>query len=279
LGEPDRVIQIGEQKVPAEGILEYRYVYIDSPFDHDVWIRAVDIRPGNTRVLHHVIATSVLEENGKERERALAGYAPGMGPDEFPEATAILLRKGSKIKFQLHYTVSGKPETDSTRLGLYLAKEKPKQELRGGVVINTHIRIPAGAREHLETKTNNFTRDVLLYSMNPHMHYRGKSMRYEAHYPDGTKEVLLSVPRYHFNWQRGYKLATPKLLPKGTDLVVYAVWDNSELNHDNPDPNRVVKWGEQTFDEMFFASYQYTYAGQDLRKASPKVLKPADETQ
>ena len=271
LGKPDSVINIGEQSVPAEGVLEYRYVFVDSPFDKDVWIRAVDVRPGNTRVLHHVIATSVIQEKGKDRERALAGYAPGMGPDQFPNGTAILLRKGSRIKFQLHYTVSGKPEIDAARLGLYLAKEPVRQELHSQVVIDQKFRIPAGAREFEASRTNRFSRDILLYSMNPHMHYRGKSMRYEAHYPDGKKEVLLSVPRYHFNWQRAYKLKEPKLLPKGTELVVYAVWDNSELNHDNPDPTREVTWGEQTFDEMFFASYTYTHAGQDLTKLAAKV--------
>jgi hypothetical protein len=277
LGKPDYVIDIGEQSVPAEGIVQYRYIFIDSPADKDVWVRAVDVRPGNTRVLHHVIAWSVTNDNGKETERWLAGYAPGMGADEFPQGTAVLLPKGARLKFQMHYTVSGKPETDATRLGIYLAKEPPRQELRTGVVLNQRLKIPPGAREHLESKTNRISRDVLLYSMNPHMHYRGKAMRYEAHYPDGKKEVLLSVPRYHFNWQRGYSLKQPKLLPKGTQLVVYAVWDNSELNHDNPDPKREVPWGEQTFDEMFFASYQFTNAAEDLTKVAVKT--PPRESQ
>lgn len=270
LGQPDHVMEIERQEVPAEGVLEYRYVHIPSPFPEDVWIRAVDVRPGNTRVLHHIIASSYLTNKDGEKKdiRSLAGYAPGMGVDVFPEGTAVLLKANSTIEFQLHYTVSGKPETDATRLGIYLSKEPPQKELRSGVVIHTKFKIPPGDRSFTVCKTNTFDRDVRLFSMNPHMHYRGKSMRYEAHYPNGRQEVLLSTPNYHFNWQRSYQFAEPKLLPAGTKLVVYATWDNSTLNPSNPDPAREVPWGEQTFDEMFFASYRYIHAGPKVTAAA-----------
>jgi hypothetical protein len=164
------------------------------------------------------------------------------------------------MKFQMHYTASGKEEVDATRLGLYLAKQPPSQELRTGVIMNTKIKIAPYASDHHEQKSQRIDRDVLLFSMNPHMHFRGKAMSYEAQYPDGKREILLSVPNYNFNWQRSYILREPKLLPKGTRLTVHATWDNSKLNHDNPDPSREVPWGEQSFDEMLFASFQYIHA-------------------
>ncbi len=260
LGTPDFTVQIPEQSVAAEGVFDYRYVTVDTPNTEDVWLRAVEIVPGNTRVLHHIIATTIMPGEDRDRnQKALSGYAPGMGPDMFPSGTGRLLKAGSKIVLQLHYTASGKAETDSSRLGLFLSKEPPAQELRSSVLVNFAFRIPPGNREFVAEKSRRFDKDALLYSMNPHMHLRGKWMRYSARYPDGTEELLLNVPNYRFDWQCDYDLQEPKRLPKGTVLVVEAAWDNSALNLNNPDPTKAVTWGDQTFNEMFYASYRYTY--------------------
>ncbi len=259
LGTPDYVVDIPEQSVDAEGVFDYRYVIVEAPNKEDVWLRATEIVPGNTRVLHHIIASTIMP--GQEREKngkALTGYAPGMGPDTLPAGAGIRLKAGSRIIFQLHYTASGKAEKDRSRLGLYLAKEPPKTELQSAVVIDHKFRIPPGAREFTARQSRRFDKDVLLYTMNPHMHFRGKWMRYSARYPDGTQELLLSVPNYRFDWQRNYELKEPRLLPKGTELVVEAAWDNSPLNLNNPDPTKTVGWGDQTFNEMFYASYRFT---------------------
>jgi hypothetical protein len=260
LGTPDFVVNIPEQSVAGEGIFDYRYVTIEAPNDEDVWLRATEIIPGNTRVLHHIIATTIMPGENRDRNgKSLTGYAPGMGPDLLPKDTGRLLKAGSRIVFQLHYTASGKAEKDRSRLGLYLAKEPPARELRSSVLINYKFKIPPGDGEFVTEKSRRFDRDALLYTMNPHMHLRGKWMRYSARYPDGTEELLLNVPNYRFDWQRNYELKEPKLLPKGTQLVVEAAWDNSPMNLNNPDPTKAVGWGEQTFDEMFFASFRYTY--------------------
>lgn len=260
LGRPDYVVSIPEQSIPAEGVIDYRYVTVDAPNTEDVWLRAVETVPGNKRVLHHIIATTILPgQDRNKHQKSLTGYAPGMGPDLLPDGTGILLRAGSQIIFQLHYTASGKPETDRSRLGLFLAKTPPRHELRSNVLIDYEFKIPPGAREFVSRKSRKFDRDALLHTMNPHMHVRGKWMRYTARYPDGTEERLLSVPNYHFDWQRNYELREPKRLPKGTELVVEAAWDNSPLNLNNPDSSQTVGWGDQTFNEMFFASYRYTY--------------------
>jgi hypothetical protein len=273
LGTPDFVVNIPEQSVAAEGVFDYRYVTVQVPNTTDVWLRATEIVPGNTRVLHHIIATTTLPGDSRKQGKSLSGYAPGMGPDLLPEGTGILLTAGSKIVFQLHYTASGKAETDRSRLGLYLAKVAPRHELRSNVLIDYEFRIPPGAREFVTKKSRRFDKDALLYSMNPHMHLRGKWMRYTAHYPDGTEEVLLNVPNYRFDWQRHYALNEPKRLPKGTEITVEAAWDNSPLNLNNPDPAKTVGWGDQTFNEMFFASYRYTYPD-----TKPPVAKMAAAT-
>lgn len=260
LGTPDYVVNIPEQSVAAEGVFDYRYITVDAPNQEDVWLRATEIVPGNTRVLHHIIATTILPgEDRNKNGKSLSGYAPGMGPDLLPAGTGIRLTAGSRIVFQLHYTASGKAETDRSRLGLFLSKEPPERELRSNVLIDYKFSIPPGDREFVTEKSRRFDKDALLYSMNPHMHLRGKWMRYIARYPDGTEEVLLNVPNYRFDWQRNYELKEPKRLPKGTQIVVEAAWDNSALNLNNPDPTKAVGWGDQTFNEMFFASYRYTY--------------------
>ena len=260
LGKPDYIIDIPEQSVAAEGIFDYRYVSVDVPNTEDVWLRATEILPGNRRVLHHIIATTIMPGQDRQRDgRSLTGYAPGMGPDLLPKGTGRLLKAGANIVFQLHYTASGKAEMDRSRLGLYLAKEAPAHELRSNVLIDYRFQIPPGEREFVSRKSRKFDKDALLYTMNPHMHLRGKWMRYVARYPDGNEEVLLNVPNYRFDWQRNYELAEPKRIPKGTEIIVEAAWDNSALNLNNPDPTKMVGWGDQTFNEMFFASYRYVY--------------------
>jgi AhpC/TSA family len=260
LGPPDYIVDVPEQAVPAEGVFDYRYVTLDVPVTNDVWLCATEIVPGNTRVLHHIIATTIMPGQDWNKDgKSLTGYAPGMGPDRLPVGTGRLLKAGSQIVFQLHYTASGKAETDRSRLGLYLAPTPPERELQSGVLIDSKFEIPPGAREFVTSQSRRFDRAVLLYTMNPHMHFRGKWMRYRARYPDGTEELLLNVPNYRFDWQRNYELKEPKRLPNGTELIVEAGYDNSALNLNNPDPTKTVGWGEQTFDEMFFASYRYTY--------------------
>lgn len=274
LGKPDFVVEIPEQSVAAEGVFDYRYITVEAPNTEDVWLRATEIVPGNPRVLHHIIATTIMPGEDRNRKgQALTGYAPGMGPDLLPTGTGRLLKTGCTIVFQLHYTASGKAETDRSRLGLYVSKVAPERELRSSVLMEHEFTIPPGAKEFVTRKSRRFDRDALLYTMNPHMHLRGKWMRYTARYPDGTEELLLNVPNYRFDWQRNYELKEPKRLPKGTELVVEAAWDNSALNLYNPDSSKSIGWGDQTFNEMFYASYRYTYPD-----AEPPAVRTAAET-
>jgi hypothetical protein len=181
----------------------------------------------------------------------LSSYLPGREPDVYPEGTARLVPAGAKLHFQIHYSrTTGETETDVTSVALIFAPQPPKQIARRIDLSNNMFRIPAGDPNHLVTECHTFHNDIYVTSLTPHMHYRGKSMRIEATYPDGRKETLLLVPEYNFNWQITYRVAEPLFLPKGTRFNIVAYFDNSANNPLNPDPNQVVRFGAASENEM-----------------------------
>jgi hypothetical protein len=161
----------------------------------------------------------------------------------------------------MHYTTNGKEATDRTKIGLFLAREAPKVEMRMGSLVNGKLEIPAGAGDYSIAAEMTTTADVTLRQMLPHTHLRGKSWEYTVTYPDGKSEVILAVPKYDFNWQTDYVFAEPLKLPKGTTIRAVAHYDNSRENRSNPDPTVTVKWGDQTWEEMMFTSFVYSIDG------------------
>ncbi|XOV85540.1 MAG: redoxin domain-containing protein [bacterium] len=278
LGEPDLIIEIPAEEVPATGVVDYKYKMVDNPLSKDVWVRATELIPGDRSVLHHVITRfGTLETQGPRAGRlsrrgggSLGGYVPGAVARDYPDGTGTLLPADATIEFQMHYTPTGKPATDTSRLGIYLHDTPPRHVMQGTVFINPRIRIPAGADNHSETSERVIAEDVILYSMLPHAHYRGKASEFVAHYPDGQVEKLISVPRYDFNWQTNYDLKEPKFIPAGTRVVHRTWWDNSARNTANPDPTRDVPWGQQSWDEMLFGTMSYR-AATDEEKAARRA--------
>lgn len=275
MGEPDVIIEIPPEDVPASGVVDYKYKMVTNPLDQDVWVKAAEIIPGDRSVLHHVITSfGELETEGRRAGRlkrgtggGLGGYVPGAVGKPFPEDTGILLPAGATIEFQMHYTPAGLATTDTSRMGLYLHKAPPKHKLGSMILLNPRILIPAGAPNHSEVMVRTFDQDVLVYSLLPHAHYRGKASEFVAHLPDGTKETLLSVPRYDFNWQTNYDLEEPRFLPAGTKMVHRTWWDNSARNPANPDATRDVPWGQQSWDEMLFGSVRYRVVEADAEQS------------
>ena len=279
LGTPDLVLDIPAFDVPASGVVEYQYQLVRNPLDRDVWVRGTEIVPGDRAALHHVITTfrmppkSPDEEGGgrgdalgnsvdgraSRRGGGLGGYVPGMVAEVFPDGTGTLLPAGAVLIFQMHYTPYGKTVTDRSKLGLYFHDEPPRHRLAGAVFMNTDIRIPPNAKAHRDYAERTFKRDILVYDLLPHAHYRGKASEFRAFYPDGSEELLLSVPNYDFNWQTTYVFEKPKVLPAGTSVVHTTWWDNSAENPANPDPNREVPWGRQSWDEMLFGAISFRY--------------------
>lgn len=269
LGEPDLVYQVTPQDIPATGIIDYRYIPVELKLDRDVWVRAVEFVPGDREVLHHVIAyvsspadrTVRGRETGAARGESVGGFAPGRQPDQFHDNSGRLLSKGSNLLLQMHYTTSGRETTDVTEVGIYLHDKPPQYVMSGGVAGQRRFFVPPNTKEHKLRGEQLIERDAYLYEMTPHMHFRGKYMSYTAEYPDGTSELLLSVPKYDFNWQFNYLLEEPLFLPAGTKLVANGAMDNSARNPGNPNPNVPVHFGLQTKHEMFFGFTTLRYVG------------------
>jgi hypothetical protein len=274
-----------EYQVPATGTVEYQHFYLDPGFKEDVWISGAEARPGNHEVVHHIILFYVPP--GQQRHRpqdalfnAIAAFAPGMPPVFGPEKYALKIPAGSKLVFQVHYTPNGTPQTDRSEVALIFADPaKVAREIRVDAAINVKFLIPPGHPDYEVTAQKKFDRDMMLYTLTPHMHYRGKSFRFTAAYPDGTEEILLDVPRYDFNWQIIYLLKQPKRIPAGTTIHIEAHFDNSADNPLNPDPTQFVHWGDQTWEEMMLGSMAVSVADEDLRTPPPSVepLRPASE--
>jgi len=285
LGKPDFIASLPRpQTVPANGVLQYRYV--DSPFEmpQDAWLRASVIRADNRKVVHHVIVRVKYPEGAKgkpEEEMFFAGWAPGYKTPEYPPGTGKFLPKGARFNFELHYTTNGREETDQSEIGFYLAKETPKMMLETRTAENFDFNIPPGEPDARTHSLYSFRRDTIIYELVPHMHLRGSWFKYEALYPNGKRETLLSVPNYDFNWQTEYRFTQPKRVPAGTWLFCTGGFDNSAKNPHNPDPTKRVKHGLQSFDEMFsgFMSVADVEAKQEEGAKQAKVEKQAGETQ
>jgi len=278
LGEPDLKFKLKSlQEIPATGADEFRFIEADRLVGKNIWIKAIDIIPGNAKVIHHgnlavewptesesqkEFSTNVVENKdiekwyqiaglNMEKGSLIAGYAPGNGPFELPENTGIFVPKGSKLIFRIHYITTGRQETDLTEVGIYLHNEIPPKILSVSTINNRKIRIGAGEKNYRRSGEFTFKNDVVLTALQPHMHYRGKSMKFIIEYPDGSSEIALSVPNYRFHWQRRYEFVEPKKIPKGTKIHLEGYYDNSSRNPDNPDPQQEVVFGPYSHTEMF----------------------------
>jgi len=192
----------------------------------------------------------------------VGGYTPGQSVRVFQPGSALRLPAGSTIVFQMHYTANGKASHDRSRIGFVFANEAPKQEAIIGALVNQNFTLPAGAANTKIDAEMTLNTDMILWSLLPHTHVRGRRWEIDAKYPDGRSEVILSVPNYDFNWQTDYIFKQPLKLPKGTVLHSSAWYDNSAANKSNPDSKVDVHWGEQTWEEMQFTAFTFTLAPQ-----------------
>jgi hypothetical protein len=282
IGKPDMVIDMGTTySVPAEGVIPYQHFTVDPGFTEDKWVQAAEVRPDKRAVVHHVIVyilppgvpVSAAQGERQERREMLVGYAPGDPATIFEPGTARLVKAGSKLVFQMHYTTNGKAAVDKSYIGLIFAKEPPKYRAIITNTGNSSFRIPPGDPNHEVRSTWTASDDMEIISFMPHMHVRGKAYKYTAVYPDGREEVLLNVPKYDFNWQLTYELAKPIKIPKGTRIEGLAHFDNSPNNKWNPDPTKEVRFGPQTWEEMMLGWFTYIIPADKAPLASP-VRRP-----
>ena len=307
IGQPDVVVSMEKPyELPAQGEVPYQYFEVATNFAEDKWVQALEVRPGERSVVHHVLvyarypgmtrpqqvfrqrnpdgplsptmekemadpkARQEQQASGSRRGPLLAQTAPGTWTTVYPQGTAMLLKAGTVLTFQIHYTTNGKPSSDKTSMGFIFAKQPPAIEMRTAAMLNPRFMIPAGADNHPVEAGIEFTEDVTLYGMIPHTHLRGKSWQHTLTLPDGRQEILLAVPKYDFNWQTEYKFAQPLRIPKGATLKSVAHYDNSKANKANPDASQNVYWGDQTWEEMQYTALYYTIDGAKPPTAAPQ---------
>jgi hypothetical protein len=294
IGQPDAVVSMTTPyTLPATGEIEYQYFEMPTNFTEDKWVQAMEIRPGNRSVVHHVLvyarapnmtrrapvfrpanpppappsaaqlkamaeAKARGQQSSSSRGPLIAQIAPGTNATVFRPGTAMLVQAGSILTFQIHYTTNGEPATDKTSIGFKFATQPPVAEVRASAMINSRFVIPAGAANHPVESGLEFLEDVTIYSMAPHTHVRGRQWEYRLTYPDGRSEIVLSVPNYDFNWQTDYVFAEPLRVPKGAKLQAVAHYDNSKENKSNPDPTQPVYWGDQTWEEMQYTGIMFS---------------------
>jgi hypothetical protein len=291
IGQPDMVLEMPAAfDVPASGTIEYQYVILPTKFTEDRWVQISEVRPGNRAVVHHVIAfvrdakskwmrnhqpgeIFVPEKDNKEEggpSDMLGGFAPGMPPIVLEPGQGRVVKAGSDIVFQLHYTANGKAAQDRTRVGLVFCKEPPKERVLSLSAMNRKFEIPAGDGNYRVDSEMEVNHDVKLTAMLPHMHLRGKDFEYRLVFPTGETQTILRVPRYDFGWQLWYEPVNDILLPKGTKVSCTAHFDNSANNPNNPDASKVVKWGDQSWEEMMIGFFSVAFPA-DM---DPKLLFP-----
>jgi peroxiredoxin len=279
IGQPDVVFEMPETYyVPAQGVVSYVYFRVPTNFTEDRWVQAAEAIPGDRSVVHHIIVyvmekPSASQRPGdRRRPMHFTGYAPGDAPSVFPEGTAKRIPAGADLLLQVHYTPNGQVRTDRSKVGLIFAKTTPTREAFTIGIANPNLIIPPRDSSVAIASSKELEGDARLLSLFPHMHLRGKDFQFTITKPGEASQVLLSVPAYDFGWQTYYILAEPMNLPKGTRVDCLAHFDNSESNPYNPDASKMVRWGEQTFEEMMIG-----YLDMDVPIGTP-ILNGTDFT-
>src|SRR5437762_621499 len=271
--KPDMVIEMPQDiHLPATGTINYKNILVKANFPEDRWVVAADLRPGNNQVVHHMRA-NVRPPDSDFMRNAVPGVAyddgdpamgrkdagidllgkfnPGLGAQDFSLfESAKFVPKGSDLVFNLHYTSIGKPAKDRSKVGLVFAKNPPKLRyfMHNGPTA-TNLAIPARDQNAEIVSEMTTSTDIKLVYLQPHMHLRGKDYELRVIYPTGKSETVFKG-KWDFNWQLGYDFAQPLSLPKGTRIVGIAHYDNSANNKFNPDPDKLVLWGDQNWEEM-----------------------------
>lgn len=291
IGVPDAVIEIPEEvAVQAEGQMPYVMLRVETGFQEDRWVRALEVQPTAIEVVHHVLVFAIapmkkgkrrpleaLRERIRERDGFFAAYVPGNGAMTYPDGFAKLLPAGSTLLFQLHYTPDGKAHKDRTRLGLQFSKEPPAHVIRTAGIANRKINIPAGDGNHEEKAGIPVQAEMKVLTLMPHMHFRGKAFHYDLVLPGGERKTLLDVPRYDFNWQLAYRYRETVDVPAGSRVEVTAWYDNSKGNPANPDPTKTVTWGPQSSDEMMLGYVEYYLAGAEAEGTENPLADAGDD--
>jgi hypothetical protein len=282
LGKPDVIVEIPAAKIPASGVMEYQRPVVKNVMTEGRWMKATTFRVTDRQVVHHIL-TGVVEGEATEGRTAseaewgasLGGYGPGRGSNLQPENTGVWVPPSGGIAFQNHYTPYGRETVEKTQMGVYFYPkgQEPKYVLRTFGIFDFTIAIPPGEQFHPEVASVELPKDAILYGLTPHAHHRGGSASVSIRYPDGREEMLLALPRYDFSWQYEYFLKEPLLAPAGSKVITRWTYDNSTRNPANPDPKKLVTWGEQSSEEMLATYFHYRWVDETVADQRPDYDK------
>ncbi len=272
LGTPDLVLPVPRYSLPAEGRDVYRNLVVPIPLTETRWVEAVELSPGNRKVVHH--ARMMVDTSGTSRALDREDEAPGFdgmelrsaatNPDghfvgwtpgkvSLPPRAGLAWRvdPGTDLVLQLHLRTTGQEEEVDAEVGLYFADRPPDRSPVILIVSSLMIDLPPGVRDHHVTNSYTLPVDVEVLSVYPHAHYLGRHLRGVAHLPDGGTRQLIDIPAWDFNWQDEYRYREPLALPAGTVISMDFSFDNSPENAHNPsDPPVRVRYGSTSNDEM-----------------------------
>ena len=279
IAEPDLILQSKDYKLPATGLVGYKYIVLEPAFEHDSWVSQIQILPSNRRVVHH--ANLYIEQPGTRAglPAFITGYVPGGDVTIYDPNTAVRIPAGASLQLQIHYITTGKEEVDRIRVGVVFAKKTVRHEQKILYVINNTFRIPPMDPAFEMRARNVFLTRAHVGALFTHMHVRGRDMTYIARYPNGQSETLLSIPNYSFDWQMAYRLGPEKrIVPPGTVIETISHYDNSPWNPFNPDPTKTVREGQQTHQEMNYGFVFYIDENEQLAiDVDPKTGRALNE--
>ncbi|MEX0964270.1 MAG: hypothetical protein WDZ52_09560 [Pseudohongiellaceae bacterium] len=266
LGEPDFIVTGPKNEIPSIGVMDYVYDDVELPFSEDKWLRAIEYKAGDESVLHHLVSFVTPPEEdfwGPERDneiatrRFVASYLPGKANAvEFSKGTGVLVPAGHKLSMQFHYVTNGQSTVDETRVGLYFSDEPNLKERLTQAVASRFV-LPPNDHDFVLQAEHKIEQDVVITGVRARMNFRGKRMKFVVEDPDGHIDELFSVPAYNYGWQPHYKLDQAEAVAAGSILRVIGAFDNSISNPSNPDPDKEVTFGLESWEEMFTGYFTY----------------------
>ena len=296
LGKPDVIVKATKPyALPASGSDNYWNFVFRAPVDRTRWLKAMEIRPGDKRLVHHANVLVDRQQNGRRQESEPGAGFPGMeltieseafDPDSHflfwkpgsipyvePDGMALRLDKDTDLILNTHLQPSGKPETIQPTLGLYFTdKPATKYPILLQLENDQLLNIPPGEKHFVVTDEFTLPVDVTALAIYPHAHYLAKDLQATAKLPDGRTEPLIHIPDWNLNWQAVYRYTQPVKLPEGSIISMKFTYDNSEDNVRNPnDPPQRVVAGNRAVDEMAHLWLQVLPEGSSQKKIDPRA--------
>ncbi|HWQ32912.1 MAG TPA: hypothetical protein VNQ79_08655 [Blastocatellia bacterium] len=291
LGTPDLVLVPDEEYTPPTDRDLYRCFTVPTSLRGDRYLSAIDIKPGNRRIVHHVIVYpdptgksveldakdpgpgyTCFGGPGFDSNSIIGGWAPGSRGFLAGDGNGVRLQKDSRVVIQVHYHPTGFAEKDLTQIGLYFANKPVQKEVQYLPLANTGFTIPAGEKRYQVTASFPVPLSARIVSITPHMHLLGREMKVEITRPGQAAECLINIPDWNFQWQGTYLYKQPVAVQTGATLRVTAYYDNSASNPLNPNnPPKPVKWGEATTDEMCVVFFGYTLDALSVTPSAPQL--------